>query len=381
MRGSVTDHFEAAKIKQRFWTLDAMRGVAAISIVISHTGMDFHGLMPRFPGMTVDLFFMLSGFVLAFNYDAKFRSGMLPGVFLSRRIKRLYPLFLLGIAVGVISRFYTWRSPMNPLEFAGSVGLSFFALPTPPIGIDPILFPVNVVFWSLFFEFWVANTIYAFFWRQLHGRNLALLIALCALGLIVSERAFYTLDSGADWRTFLVGFARVGFGFFTGVAISRLRATARRNVVAPSWLCLLMLVATIYLPLENRPAHLFELGAIFFILPTLIYLGAGAKERNPRIGAALGDASYAICVTHIPLSDIFYWAREHLPPVHTWFSTRWHVMVYQAGLISFVFVMAWCLDRWVDRPVRKRFAAAGLPVLWMRRPIAAPGGPTAGTRL
>ncbi len=68
--------------KRRYVTLDAMRGVAAIAVVMRHFGHAFQGWEPD-SYLAVNQFFILSGFVLALNYDAPFASGMTAGVFVA----------------------------------------------------------------------------------------------------------------------------------------------------------------------------------------------------------------------------------------------------------------------------------------------------------
>ena len=75
-----------------------MRGMAAIAILIYHAekylGMQ---LLPN-AYLAVDLFFLLSGFVIAHNYDGKFTGGMSLTNFMVQRLIRLYPCFLLAFA-------------------------------------------------------------------------------------------------------------------------------------------------------------------------------------------------------------------------------------------------------------------------------------------
>ncbi|MBB3646686.1 peptidoglycan/LPS O-acetylase OafA/YrhL [Rhizobium sp. BK619] len=52
----------------------------------------------------MDFFFCLSGFVLANGYDQKLRSGLLPNrVFFLKRLVRLYPLIVIGVALGALA--------------------------------------------------------------------------------------------------------------------------------------------------------------------------------------------------------------------------------------------------------------------------------------
>lgn len=59
----------------RYVTLDALRGVAALLVVWYHYNLNIGGLGLRFGYLAVDLFFILSGFVLAKSYDPRFQAG------------------------------------------------------------------------------------------------------------------------------------------------------------------------------------------------------------------------------------------------------------------------------------------------------------------
>src|ERR1700757_2927057 len=57
-----------ARDKREYHTLDAMRGVAAVIVVIGHCGVLWGGWQPASAYLAVDLFFLLSGFVLEHAY-------------------------------------------------------------------------------------------------------------------------------------------------------------------------------------------------------------------------------------------------------------------------------------------------------------------------
>src|ERR1700733_9805135 len=87
--------------KHRFYVLDGMRGIAAIIVMLYHFYLDMHLRYFKNSFVAVDFFFVLSGFVLCHAYGNKLLNGMSVGEFLARRIGRLYPLFALGVLMGV----------------------------------------------------------------------------------------------------------------------------------------------------------------------------------------------------------------------------------------------------------------------------------------
>ena len=75
----------------RFLTLDGLRGLAALIVVAVHASEHFGSAGPRFGYLAVDLFFVLSGFVLSYAYDRRFADGMTNRQFMRLRIERLAP--------------------------------------------------------------------------------------------------------------------------------------------------------------------------------------------------------------------------------------------------------------------------------------------------
>ena len=223
------------KATRRFLTLDALRGVGAIAVMGGHAGIILNAYMPPFMYLAVDMFFVLSGFVLAHAYDGKFADGMSVPSFLRARIARLYPVYLIGLVLGLVSVAFANIHALSPGRALLSFFFGIFALPSPPMGALGALFPLNGPFWSLFFEFWVANLIFALFWRQLQGRLLWAMILGSASVLAFSWAAFrhpgFRMDLASVSRWHRAGvlfvFCRRG-----AVAIAcAANAAARRSVL------------------------------------------------------------------------------------------------------------------------------------------------------
>lgn len=84
--------------RSRYYSLDAMRGFAAICVVATH----FRESYAPSAYLAVDFFFVLSGFIIAEIYGKRLSRGLLFQTFMAARIKRLYPLYLIGILVGLV---------------------------------------------------------------------------------------------------------------------------------------------------------------------------------------------------------------------------------------------------------------------------------------
>jgi peptidoglycan/LPS O-acetylase OafA/YrhL len=97
--------------KPEIRALTGVRGMAACLVAIYHFSSTkdmapgpLHNVMGR-GYLWVDLFFVLSGFVIALNYGHLFASGFSRvafATFLTRRVARIYPLYLVVLLAGLI---------------------------------------------------------------------------------------------------------------------------------------------------------------------------------------------------------------------------------------------------------------------------------------
>ena len=171
-----------------FPALDGLRGIAAILVAVYHYRGDFNGFgdFPAGDGyLAVDLFFVLSGYVLSHAYLSRFQRGMSVSQFMRARFIRLYPLYFIGLILGTIG-FITGLEPGVNLT-NGSVTktlmLEAFMLPSWPKLGHP-LFVINPVAWSLFFEI-VVNFLFVLFWKRLGTKSLLTIIGASAIVLSV----------------------------------------------------------------------------------------------------------------------------------------------------------------------------------------------------
>lgn len=90
----------AAEGKHRFWMLDLLRGASAILVLVYHSSNAFPVAYAA-----VDLFFMLSGFVLAERYGESLLQAGGRRDFINHRIARLYPVYFACTLLGAVFGF------------------------------------------------------------------------------------------------------------------------------------------------------------------------------------------------------------------------------------------------------------------------------------
>ena len=352
-----------------FPLLDALRGMAALVVVLRHTGYLWGGLVLPHSYLAVDLFFLLSGVVVANAYEHRLRAGLTVARFSLIRLIRIYPLYALGSMLG-LAPVLAALAGLAPQPVQGPLALALAsALLLLPDLAEPALFPLNPPAWSLFFELG-ANLVYAALLPHLGKRMLWLIVAACAAGLalVLLADPGAGLHGGYTPATLLTGGLRVGFGFFAGVLLWRahLGRNPARPVRAPGgrawqgaagWLPVALAAALLLARPAAPLAPWFDLGAVLLAFPALLYCamqhGAMQGGLSARACAWLGALSYPLYVLHVPLARLVNGVLEKGLQVDVAASFPC------AGLGFMALLLAACglLERHVDAPLRRRLMA------------------------
>jgi peptidoglycan/LPS O-acetylase OafA/YrhL len=290
----------------RFDALDLLRGVAALAVVTLHVTRP-EGPAPALPHayLAVDLFFALSGFVIAHAYWQKLIDGEQVARFMLRRLIRLYPLYLVATLAGALLTLDALLPSGQPERsfdsWLVSLGANLLFLPAPPgnggaaSGLFPAVFPA----WSLFWEL-VANLIFALLAPRLGWRMLGAILGVGLVLLVATGAAYGTLDAGVRWDNFWGGGGRVIWTFFLGVALQRFCAGRQSGFALPGWLLGGLLLAVLAVP---KIGWGYDVAMAALVLPLLVFLGAQVRGRSAT-GHWLGYVSYALYVLHAPLLNL-----------------------------------------------------------------------------
>lgn len=317
--------------KPHYHILDGLRGVAALMVVIFHLFEAYatshldqiinHGYL------AVDFFFILSGFVVGYAYDDRWKT-MTVKEFIKRRVIRLHPMVVMGALIGGLM-FYTqgcsvWDvSVVSISMLVVATVLNAFLIPATPAheirGVTE-MYPLNGPSWSLFYEY-IGNLLYVFFIRKLPTKGLAVLVALAACGLTafsvwgpLGDLCFgFSLTS----ENILGGSLRLLFAFSAGLLLSRIfRPT---HIKGAFWKCSLIVVVLLAVPRIGGAEQLWMNGlydAICCILlfPLVVYLGASGKTTDAtstRVCKFLGDISYPLYMVHYPFIYLYFaWVKN-----------------------------------------------------------------------
>jgi len=340
--------------RSKFAVLDGMRGIAALFVVVGHTG-DLWGITFPRSYLAVDLFFILSGFVIAHAYDRKLATGSLTALaFMKVRLIRLYPVYFLSIVVCVAvllleGRDNSLSKVAPPHEFVTMTALSLLFLPSVLTGNFSV-FPLNFPYWSLAWELFF-NAVYAVIHPWLTRRALVLLVALAAVFLTYCSFKNGGLGTGFLWglKSVVTGCARCLFGIFMGVLVYRHVRVGRFSSALWSRAVPIAIVCLVLAsPATPGIDWLVEILVVTMLFPLCVALGGQPSQgRFEGVLLFLGSASYPIYVLHKPLGDLTHLAfngRVDLASMAPWAGA-----VFVAVLVT---LTVW-LERVYDLPVRR----------------------------
>ena len=308
----------------------------------------------------VDVFFVLSGFIMTLISETRYRS---PAAFLTERVVRIAPLYWL------ITAFVYFISIVEPgllratHQDLGQLlkSLLFIAFEKEPGLVRPVVF----VGWTLNYEmlFYSFFAVAMLFGHQRYNVLFASLIALTALGVVIhTHNAIVQFYTDPVMCEFL-------FGVFVGRI--RPRMTTCRG---PSWsiACLAsacgMVVVMVVMFDQVTHARLLAFGIPAAIILWLVIQAEANGARLKRgLITLIGDASYSIYLTHFFITQAAAkaWGRVSIP-------MPWTVSLIAVGCVVVLAILAGVVVyRLVEVPLSRtvrlaleRASHGGLRLAW-----------------
>ncbi|WP_295855004.1 acyltransferase [uncultured Xylophilus sp.] len=325
--------------------LQHLRGIAALMVVAYHLQlplerMGYGGPWPTWGAAGVDIFFVLSGFLM-WHTTADRTPG--PWAFWRRRIVRIVPLYWLltsvVVAVMLVAPGLLQSVRFDPLNVLGSY-LFFFA-PAASGRMEPAL----VVGWTLNYEMLFYLLFGAVLWLPAAVRFAATALAIAALVALGRTEAM----AGPLGQMYS---ASILLEFVFGMAVAVWwRRTVATPVAPRGALAVLIAGAVLLATLDGLLPGLPR--AVALGLPaTLVVVGMLQWERAGGLPAwrrlhAIGDQSYSLYLSH--------------PIVLSAFAQLWRVLGLHGlpgGIVLFALLAvpvcvlaAAVLYRWVERPL------------------------------
>jgi len=356
-------------------TLTGVRGFAALWVVLFHLqsgafsyGISRPGEFIKHGFWGVDLFFVLSGFVLTHVYETTFIQKVTFENYvryLGMRLARIYPLHLVTFGAAfvcyAVSLTIGHRSAANA-DFTVYDGLMSLAL-LHAWGTTKSL-SWNEVSWSISAE-WFA---YLFLLvpcvrllRDVPQRMLYLITATVwclVIFVYLPGTSSRTLDMTYDF-----GVIRIVPEFFGGYVAYQSARVIRRNPVLGDVQSLAGLAGIVLITYHDSLLALLLPACILFLVGLSVEGPVCAFLFGNRVSTLLGDASYSIYMCHVLVLVIFdgVLRRLPLPQVSLW--TNWLpvpisiALIVLTSLVLYLAVERPC-RRWARRKLEYRTASA-----------------------
>jgi peptidoglycan/LPS O-acetylase OafA/YrhL len=349
---------------QQLIAIQILRAMAAGMVVFHHAqndaartaaeaGVQFMRLFPLPWAAGVDLFFVVSGFVMVFSSEKLFAAPGGAAQFLGRRVARIAPLYWLATAIFLVAVLRGAAAGKAPMPDFGEIASSFAFLPWPR-GLDGAPRPILSLGWTLEYEMFFYAVFAAFLWLK---RETAVAAVALALGALVLWNTLAQPQNAAlaFWSDPIV----LEFALGMGLALAY-RNGARLSAPAALVLVAAALVALACDPMEsareavdavdpNGFLRLFSWGGPMAVLFAAATLGPAPAVNAPlRALAKIGDASYALYLFH-PLALIVLrklWLAAHLDA-----TLGYWPLVALTSLASIALALA--IYRWVEMPLTK----------------------------
>ena len=307
----------------------------------------------------VSFFFVLSGFILSYNYGG--RDTPLPRMnFWRTRLSRLYPIYVLSLLVSYRVLMEEWHAQTHAHFFQGIV-------------LTPLMLqgwiPAVATFWNTpgwtlsceVFFYALLPWLVALRWPKSFPRLLGMLVLLWLAGLALPSLYDWLHPDGiAHIDRYSYGFwlRAVKFSplphfpeFLFGMTVARLHAVVRlgnaqRFLLAAAGLLGLLEVMRYS---DSLPFLLLHDGLLMPVVGMTLLGLAGEHLLADFFSlwpfVALGEASYCMYLLHFNLWDLVHhfhlWERLHVAAFDPWIS------------YAFVIAAALAAYRWVEKPGRK----------------------------
>jgi peptidoglycan/LPS O-acetylase OafA/YrhL len=278
-----------------------LRAIAALAVVLHHTLEQSNGAktafspdwLTTFGASGIDVFFVISGFIMLYTSFRPGHAPILPGAFLFRRATRIYPLYWVCclVMLVIMGAGFMHHNRLTPSEIA----LSLVLLPSAKLIIG--------VSWTLTYEayFYIVFAVTLLF-RSVLVSAIGTTVLIAIVGL-----AGGTLGKGALQDFFANPIpCEFALGLWIAVAFTRSVAAGRRWAV-PAPLGVLSFVFLALAPLLIMHRDTIGLPGwprvLAWGLPAALIVAwflslAAPTNRFQLLMVLLGDASYALYLTH-----------------------------------------------------------------------------------
>ncbi len=316
-------------MNRRFHILDGFRGLFALVVALYHfkPGPGVVGYTPLISHgwLFVDFFFVLSGFVIYFNYN-KISTVQQQKEFLFKRFLRIYPLHFCLLLILLIFetlkiflyRFGLFNYPaFDQHTLIGFVANVFLiqAYGLPIKGLDYLSW--NTSSWSISAEFF-SYILFSFIILYIHRfKRYVKIIAFCLISILSFCIIYYLRDGDLSLKFGIPGIYRCSYSFFFGCIICEfyflINEKKYLRILKPvtyfgTFSLLEFVSLSISLYSVMYLSNVSMLTPVLFSLTILVYSFEGgwvSQKLNTPLFKQLGTLSYSIYMNNALIKTIF----------------------------------------------------------------------------
>lgn len=286
--------------------LQALRGIAAITILLYHLGpmlnrrfgTDFHS---DIGAEGVDIFFVISGFVMVFAYAQKERSAW---AFYGERVIRIAPLYWMA-TLALIVLFGLGFRPNGLQDYSLADIVTSFVF-YPKVRLDGEKAPILSLGWTLIYEMFFYLVFGAFLWVRSTRDRVAVVSAV--LLVVVAAGSLFGPDSPFALRVYTNS---IVLEFVAGCWLGYWYLSQPRKLGLPVGVAfvaagLAVLSIEYYLQVSSSEYRIVTYGfpAVLVVTGALVAERSGATTCN-SIVLLVGAASYSMYLFHPMLLQPF----------------------------------------------------------------------------
>jgi peptidoglycan/LPS O-acetylase OafA/YrhL len=319
--------------QQRIGVINALRGFAALAVAWGHfvAGQGkYLGPTGKYGYLGVEIFFVISGFVIPWSLYRSGYSARDYGRFLLKRNLRLYPPYLASIVISVLATNFVLVPLFHipRLTVTGRDLLLHFSYLNDVFHVRW----VNVAYWTLAVEFQ---------WYLLVGLAYPLLASRSKLPRFAITVAMLLAYYTVFWDRLVFHYLPV---FLIGVFVFQFRAgmIGRREMLG--------LIAVMTLAMLRISGGLVPLVAV----PTALLIAFSGFES--RAADRVGDISYSLYLLHLPIGVSVIGCLSHWLPY-----SSWYLGVLDAVGVAASMGAAWVLFKLVEKPSQELSSSIRFP--------------------
>ena len=335
-------------------SIQFLRGFAALAVVIHHTGgyvkryYEPHLLLGDYFSIGfagVDLFFVISGFIIHFTSKNYLNNPSKLKEYLSKRFVRVYPIYWI-VTTLLFTLGWLVTNVLHKNVFSIGYPHTIIAY-LQTYSLFPLHFAINPVTWTLSYEIFF----YVIFAMLIISKRLIFIPLLILLG------SFYNIfisQSGSELTYFNFIFSGYNFEFALGCLIFQFYEKVQLSKALSLILLSIAISIIIYFGYDVSDVDSYQRVLTFglpsgLILLTLLNLEKEGFISFPKLFLTLGDSSYALYLIHFPMMLLM----NKIPQMLGYQFTATQEINYSYFIIISIVITSFLVHKWIEKPIAK----------------------------